>query len=50
MTFNPRKQKKNKVNVCSILVNRKKKYNMGSNDLNDFWVCFYFWENFEVLL
>jgi hypothetical protein len=28
----PRKQKKNKINVCSILVNRKKNYNPNSND------------------
>jgi len=32
MTNSLRKQKKNKVNVCSILVNRKKNYNLGSSD------------------
>jgi hypothetical protein len=36
-----RKQKKNKINVRSILLNRKKiNYNPSSNDLNDFGVCF----------
>ncbi len=29
MTNSPREQKKNKVNVCSILVNRKKKNYFG---------------------
>ncbi len=29
MTNSPREQKKNKVNVCSILVNRKKNFNLG---------------------
>jgi hypothetical protein len=32
MTNSPREQKTNKINVCSVLVNRKKNYYMGSSD------------------
>jgi hypothetical protein len=50
MTNSPKKQKKNKVNVCSILVNGKKFLNPGSSDWMIFGYVFYFWEEFEVLL
>jgi hypothetical protein len=36
MTNSPREQKKNKINVCSILVNRKKIYNLTLSD----WMVF----------
>jgi hypothetical protein len=41
MTNSSREQKKNKVIVCSILVNRKKFFNLSFKGLNDFWVCFF---------
>ncbi len=50
MTNNPKEQKKNKVDVCSILVNKNKNYNLGSSDWMIFGYVFYFWEIFEVLL
>ncbi len=46
VTNSPREEKKNKVNVCSILVNRKKNYNPGSSDGIIFEYFFYFWEIF----
>jgi len=46
VTNSPREEKKNKVNVCSILVNRKKNYNPGSSDGIIFEYVFYFWEIF----
>ncbi len=42
VTNSPREQKKNKVNVCSILVNRKKKYILGSSDSMIFGYFFIF--------
>jgi hypothetical protein len=42
LTKNPREQKKNKVNVCSILINKKKNYNLGSSDSIIFGYVFYF--------
>ncbi len=36
MTNNPKEQKKNKVNVCLILVNTKTKFNSSSSD----WMIF----------
>jgi hypothetical protein len=46
VTNSPIEEKNNKVNVCSILVNRMKNYNLGSNDGIIFEYVFYFWENF----
>jgi hypothetical protein len=48
MTNSPREQKKNKDNVCSILVNRKKTYNPSASDWMIFGHVFYFWNLFEV--
>jgi hypothetical protein len=42
MINSPREQKKNKVIVCSVSVNRKKKFNLSLKWLNDFWVWFLF--------
>jgi hypothetical protein len=42
LTNSPREQKKNKVNVCSILINKKKNYNLGSSDSMVFGYVFYF--------
>jgi len=42
LTNNPREQKKNKVNVCSILINKKKNYNLGSSDSMIFGYFFIF--------
>jgi hypothetical protein len=36
VTNSPREQKKNNINVCSILVNRKKNYNLSLSD----WMVF----------
>jgi hypothetical protein len=50
MTNSPKKQKKNKVNVCSILVNSKKNLIYVSSDWMIFVYVFDFWGKNEVLL
>jgi hypothetical protein len=51
VTNSPREQKKKKkVYVCSVLVNKKKNYKLGSIGWMIFEHVVYFWEFFEVLL